>query len=315
MLKFMKLMTMFAMTSMAAMMLATSCDKVQPVSENNETKEERPLEKMIMSKSDNEPMLSFDSNEDFFATVKEVTEMSPAMFDQWVESQGDFVSQWSFMDVINAEMAPVKSWEEALSIMSKYEGMYIFNPNEKDLDGEPYCPVSKKVYSYLLNKFGDVRIAGKVVNFNDLKTFDDIEKANPKTRAWNYNSGAINEVQHQAGRARYQVTSRTVEIPLVGNVHELYMRHQYKEWFVWIGGPTTWHVRSQYYYWPGVKITSQQVDGTTNRWEPFRRPSGTVLFVARGEHGPLNISAKIWFMTTSLKEEKPLVIRHQQRGV
>lgn len=265
-----------------------------------------PVEQMIESKSADEPMRSFDSKEDFYAEIREVASMSPADFDKWLESQGDFVSQWSFMDVINAEMAPVKSWEEALVVMKKYEGMYIFNPNESDLDGEPYCPVSNNAYSYVLNKYGDARIAGEVVNFNDLNTFDDIVKGNPMTRAWTYDNKAVNGVQHQAGRARYQVSSKMVSYGMNGRRHQLLFRHQYKNFLVFIGGPTRWHLKYDYYRLSGYPTNTDLSPG----WESFRRRSGTTRDIAEADGGGLYVEAKIWFMTTSLQEAKPMIISH-----
>jgi hypothetical protein len=257
-------------------------------------------------RSEKEQMLSFDSMDDFYKAALEITEMPYAELEKWIASQGDFVSQWSFMEVIRKEMALVRSWEEALAARKKYEGMYIFNPNEEELDGDPYCPVSGKLYSYLLNKFGDVRIAGRVVNLNDLKTYDEVLNGiDPKTRAWNYNSGHINKVQHQnkSKKRRFRVTSNCTIVGSLATKNEWTMMHQSLEWFLWIGGPTRWHVRKEYYTWPGSTYSHP------NGWEPSRRSSGSQIWPAFGKGNP-NINAKVFFMTAGLQEEKPMVINH-----
>jgi hypothetical protein len=268
--------------------------------------ESLPIDRVTSTRSDSEPMKSFDSMYDFQKAALEITKMPYDQFEKWLTSQGDFVSQWAFMDEIRAEMARVESWDEALEARKKYEGMYIFNPNEEDLDGDPYCPVSTKEYSFLLNKFGDVRIAGKVVNFNDLKTFDEVMGINPKTRAWNYNSNDVNKVQHQSNskKRRFQVTS-SIGLNTTYGVDRWNFRHQSKALFLWIGGPTTWYIYVESYQYHHSVVF---LDFPKNGWEPFRRRSDTYLWVSEGRVD--TVSGRVHFMTAGLQELKMMYISH-----
>ncbi len=91
---------------------------------------------------------------------------------KWYENFENFISQNEFMWKVVDELDSAENETDVKTIQSKYSNIFIFNNNIEE-DIAPYIPSTNFGYELICNKYGNVAIAGKIVNFNNLKSFQE----------------------------------------------------------------------------------------------------------------------------------------------
>lgn len=165
----------------AAAIIVCSCEK-----EHTPTFEKNEIEDATTRSSGF--MLSFSSEDEMFEQIQSLKLMTEEEQDAWYEKHANgFVSQQQFMWQIVEELDNAVSLEEVRDIQAKYAGQMLFNTNPDDEDIAPYIPSNYKGTEFVCDRNGNVLIAGKVCNYNNLtsyeQTSDYLFNHQPQTRA------------------------------------------------------------------------------------------------------------------------------------
>lgn len=130
--------------------------------------------------------LNFASERAMYATIWELMDMTDAERNAWyIQQNVNFISQEDAMWVVVDELKTKRSREEIRTCQDKYSSIFLFNHNEADRDISPYIPNEKPGISLVCNAYGNVTIAGELVNFNDLTSYGQIMPS-----AWNWRKPA-----------------------------------------------------------------------------------------------------------------------------
>lgn len=144
-----------------------------------------------------ENMLSFDTEESFQQAVKTLQSMASwEEKESWLKANfGDFQSMQSLYDMAMAEAEYLGETEaEYKAFKDKYSSLYF--PMYKE-DYGYYIPLRNLNMAFLVNRNGDVCIAGNVVNKKDITSYDDLQDLGrayyekPKGRATNASESFI----------------------------------------------------------------------------------------------------------------------------
>lgn len=140
--------------------------------------------------------LSFASMADLESTVADLTALSYEDRQAWLDGQAGFVSMEGAASQINDQMRVSPNLDNVLALREAYADVFLFDPSTVvPVNAAPYYKVSKSGYEWVCNAYGDVEVAGQVVNLNDITSYAQtwrgkIESANnltksPETRALN----------------------------------------------------------------------------------------------------------------------------------
>lgn len=130
----------------------------------------------ILTENTSEQMLSFQSEEEFENTLSLLKNMEKQEQIDWVKHRNaDFTS---LSDVYDCAMNDAEELDESQSSYENFRqkyGDYLFFADYKD-DYGVYLPVSNPIISMLINKFGDVLIAGHVRNMKDINSYIQLQR-------------------------------------------------------------------------------------------------------------------------------------------
>lgn len=208
------------------LLTVTGCEKEMPTSPEVTTAPE------AVTFSD--AVLSFDSLDDLKATARELGTMSDEGRRAWYAEQcPDFVSQneamWMVVDELNEQpdMAALRACQ------TKYDGLFLFNPNEAEMDVSPYIPHDKPGYDLICNAYGNVQIAGEIINCNEYTQYEETSFARG-VKAWRAATRAREEIPN-----RFFIEGRKYRMWMesfwdgTSNVIEIKYDAQQKSWFGW----------------------------------------------------------------------------------
>lgn len=107
--------------------------------------------------------------------------MTPGEKENWFKNKTGFVSQEQAANMVSEQLMKCETLTQALQLRSGYS-QFIFNENATETDFTPYIPSSSFGYSMVCNAYGDVEIGGKIVNMNDIKSYDETWEAQTEKR-------------------------------------------------------------------------------------------------------------------------------------
>lgn len=159
------MMRISSLISIALLIVLSSCSK----NEGTEVVEPRA----------NLNMAEFRDLDEFNNTVSDLLQSSEEVQIAWCKERG-LVSQNMMYDQALAELDRIgelrdlsEYYRELEKFKTEYSAYFLFNEHEEDNDISPYIPSNTHGPYLVCNANGDVKIAGEVKNFNDLKSFDE----------------------------------------------------------------------------------------------------------------------------------------------
>lgn len=216
------------MILIAAAIIVCSCEK-----EQTPTFDKNGIEDVTTRSSGS--MLSFSSEDEMFEQIQLLKLMTEDEQDAWYKKHANaFVSQQKFMWQIVEELDNASSMETVREIQAKYAGQMLFNTNPDDEDIAPYIPSNYKGTEFVCDKNGNVLIAGKVRNYNNLtsyeQTSDYLFNHQPQTRAREKLAG----VYAQDGKRKFwseaylNTVTGGIEIRLAAHKKNMFGWNKYK---------------------------------------------------------------------------------------
>lgn len=115
--------------------------------------------------------LEFSSMEELQNTITEVSTMSDNQKDQFLADKGEFVSMAEASNMIVEQMREIGTKEGILDMRNAYTDLFIFDPNTTEVRVAPFFKSNNHGYELVCNAYGDVKVAGSVVNLNEINTF------------------------------------------------------------------------------------------------------------------------------------------------
>lgn len=149
-------------------LLVTGCTKEN---EQNTTSKVQTRTGVVESINFPTTTLEFASMDALNCTIENLTGMTHEQRQQWFAGQSGFVSMNAASIQINDQMRVCNSWDEVKGLQEKYADLFIFDPNTKVLNASPFLKTNKFGYEWVCNAYGDVTVAGKVINFNNITTY------------------------------------------------------------------------------------------------------------------------------------------------
>lgn len=188
--------------------------------------------------------LAFESEEAMNEAVILLVEMSDAEREAWYFARNqNFLCQQDAMWAVVEELDSRSNVEQVRTCQEKYEGIFLFNHNEADADISPYIPHDVPGLALVLNAYGEVEIAGNVVNLNTLQSYDQISYAR-----------YFDEVSRGVVRSLNRLYSDTSDLKMWAESHwagkgsDVFIRYgaHKKTLFGWNKYKTDYHVSKDY---------------------------------------------------------------------
>lgn len=117
--------------------------------------------------------LKFASMDELDNTILDILLMTPEQQDLWIADHAGFVPMCEAAVIVSDQITKCSSSDEVLALYEMYSDIFIFNPNKKIIKSIPFYKSNKTGYSWVCNAYGDVEIAGQIVNLNDITTFEE----------------------------------------------------------------------------------------------------------------------------------------------
>lgn len=114
--------------------------------------------------------LVFDNIEQLEKALKEVLMMTPETRNQFYANLGGFVSLNALHEQALDECSTFDTFEQYETARQKHSKSFIFDPNGEDLT--PHLRIKNPFYAYILNVNGEAVVGGKVVNFNEITSYE-----------------------------------------------------------------------------------------------------------------------------------------------
>lgn len=133
----------------------------------------------IIESQDNLQMAEFRNMEEFNNTVEDLLQSSEEIQIAWCKERGLISQNMMYdqalteLDRIGEQRDTLTYYHELSSFKMKYSAYFLFNEHKEDNDISPYIPSNTYGRYLVCNANGDVKIAGKIKNFNELKSFDE----------------------------------------------------------------------------------------------------------------------------------------------
>lgn len=115
--------------------------------------------------------LEFSSMEELQNTIADISGMSTQQKDQFLADNGEFVSMAEASGMIVEQMREIGTKEGILEMRNAYTDLFIFDPNTTEVRVAPFFKSNNHGYELVCNAYGDVKIAGSVVNLNEINTY------------------------------------------------------------------------------------------------------------------------------------------------
>lgn len=115
--------------------------------------------------------LEFSSMEELQNTITEVSTMSDNQKDQFLADKGEFVSMAEASNMIVEQMREIGTKEGILDMRNAYTDLFIFDPNTTEVRVAPFFKSNNHGYELVCNAYGDVKVAGSIVNLNEINAY------------------------------------------------------------------------------------------------------------------------------------------------
>lgn len=115
--------------------------------------------------------LQFDSMEELDQAIADVATMTPEEKQAWEASHEGFVSMNAAARTVADEMKSANGKQGVLALQKKYADLFIFDPNQEEVSAIPLFKSNRVGYAHVCNAYGDVEVAGQIVNLNDITTY------------------------------------------------------------------------------------------------------------------------------------------------
>ena len=123
-----------------------------------------------------EQMLSFQSEEEFENTIILLRNMNKQQQKEWIKKQKDnFTSLSDIYDNAMNDAADLDESQSSYEIFRKKYGSYLFFAEYKE-DYGVYLTVPNPIVGILINKNGNVIIAGKICNKKDINSYVQLQR-------------------------------------------------------------------------------------------------------------------------------------------
>lgn len=123
-------------------------------------------------------MAEFNSMEEFNQTVIKLMKATPLEQIEWCR-ENNIISQYMLYDQAIEELEEIQNLRDTTAyyqsleqFRSKYSKYFLFNDNDPS-DLNPYIPSNDLGNNLVCNAEGNVKIAGEIVNFNELSSFEE----------------------------------------------------------------------------------------------------------------------------------------------
>lgn len=116
-------------------------------------------------------MLSFADRDELDAKINEVAMMSMDEKMQWLASNAGFMSMSEAMRIVSAQMVESGSKDAVIEIQRAYSDVFLFDPSTVEVVAMPFAKSDRPGYEYVCNAYGEVEVAGEVVNLNEFNDF------------------------------------------------------------------------------------------------------------------------------------------------
>lgn len=279
------------MILIAAAIIVCSCEK-----EQTPTFDKNGIEDVTTRSSGS--MLSFSSEDEMFEQIQSLKLMTEDEQDAWYKKHANaFVSQQKFMWQIVEELDNASSMETVREIQAKYTGQMLFNTNPDDEDIAPYIPSNYKGTEFVCDKNGNVLIAGKVRNYNNLtsyeQTSDYLFNHQPQTRAREKLAG----VYAQDGKRKFW--SEAYLNTVTGGIEIRLAAHK-KNMFGWNKYKTSYGIKiTEFSNWAEITPFSTDIlNARPNYYVTADVKSGLYYPFVRGRSNPSKV-AKFFIMVYS----------------
>lgn len=161
----------------SASMLITGCTKIEPEAASKNTKSSNESTEILeFSKK----TLQFKNMEELHSTIIDISAMNGQQRQQWDLSNDGFTSMEAAGYMIVEQMKTIGNKDGILAMRSAYDDLFIFDPNTDEVRVAPLFKASKPGYQWICNAYGNVEIDNKIVNLNDITTFDQTWIGNGK---------------------------------------------------------------------------------------------------------------------------------------
>lgn len=128
--------------------------------------------------------LRFASMEELDQTIAQVAMMTPEERQAWEAAHEGFVSMNAAARTVADQMKSANGKQGVLALQKKYADLFIFDPNQEEVSAIPFFKSNRVGYAHVCNAYGDVEVAGQLVNLNDITTYAEtwVGKAMTGTR-------------------------------------------------------------------------------------------------------------------------------------
>lgn len=117
--------------------------------------------------------LKFANMEEMLNTIIDISAMNAEQRQQWDAKNVGFTSMQAAGYMIVEQMKAIGNKEGILAMRPAYSDLFIFDPNTEEVRVAPQFKASKPGYQWICNAYGDVEIGNKIVNLNDITTFEE----------------------------------------------------------------------------------------------------------------------------------------------
>lgn len=193
----------------------TKTDTIQVTAPQSKTTETNAID---FSRS----TLKFGSQDEMESAILGLASMSETEKAAWYASKPGFISQAQAADMVVAQFAQTTNQHQANTLRDLYDGIFIFNKDVAADDYMVYLKANKVGHSWVCNAYGEVEIAGSIVNLNDISTYEQTWQyeteqycSNALTRGVNESVNYLHSYTNSRKMwARVEVISRTVFVRL-----------------------------------------------------------------------------------------------------
>lgn len=154
---------------LAVAMLFVGCSK-----EIDQQDEQRPATRTAALPSAlefSDATLEFASMDELQNAVSELSAMSDEQKDQLLADNGEFVSMVEASMMIVEQMREIGDKAGILEMRNAYTDLFIFDPNTTQVRVAPFYKNNNHGYEFVCNAYGDVKVAGSIVNLNKINTY------------------------------------------------------------------------------------------------------------------------------------------------
>lgn len=213
----------------------TKTDTIQETAPQSKTTETEAID---FSRS----TLKFGSQDEMESAILGLASMSETEKAAWYASKPGFVSQAQAADMVVAQFAQTTNQHQANTLRDLYDGIFIFNKDVAADDYMVYLKANKVGHSWVCNAYGEVEIAGSIVNLNDISTYEQTWQYETEQYCSNALTRGVNE---SVNYLHSYTNSRKMwaRVAIASNHILVRLSAQQKVWGVWHSYSNSYSIR------------------------------------------------------------------------